>query len=52
MSTISNATDIETANTIPILFSPFGIILSAKVAESNMVESNMVAHCHDENGFL
>ena len=52
MSTISYTTEIDTASTISILFSSFGIILSAKVAEFSMVESNMVVHCHDENGFL
>ena len=43
MSNISNTTEIETANTIEIFISSFGIILITKMAESNMDESNLAA---------
>ena len=43
MSNIANTTEIETANTIEIFISSFGIILIANMAESNMNESNLAA---------
>ena len=43
MSNMSNTTEIETANTIEIFISSFGIILIANMAESNMNECNLAA---------
>jgi hypothetical protein len=40
MCSISNCAEIDMANLIPILFSPFGVIQSANIAESNMAADN------------
>ena len=48
MSNTSNTTEIETANTIEIFISSFGIILITKMAV-NMDESNLAADGLNEN---